>query len=91
MLSQDAIRRIASASERQALTQSLLEHLNTLNARLEPHERLSCLAVISQTWTPENGFVTPTFKVKRGRIEEAYADQFAAWSASTDRVVWESA
>jgi long-chain acyl-CoA synthetase len=91
MLSQDAIRRIASASERQALTQALLEHLNTLNARLEPHERLSCLAVISQTWTPENGFVTPTFKVKRGRIEEAYADQFAAWSASTDRVVWESA
>lgn len=91
MLSQDAINRIQSAPERQALTQSLTAHLNTINARLEPHEKLGCLAVIAQTWTPENGFVTPTFKVKRMRIEEAYAGHFDSWLSQRQPVVWSEA
>jgi long-chain acyl-CoA synthetase len=88
MLSQDAINRSASAQEKQALTQSLTEHLAAVNARLEPHEKLSCLAVISTAWTPENGFVTPTFKVKRMRIEETYASRFDGWLGQRKPVVW---
>jgi len=91
MLSQDAINRIQSAPERQALTQSLAAHLDAINARLEPHEKLGCLAVIAQTWTPENGFVTPTFKVKRMRIEEAYAGHFDNWLSQRQPVVWSEA
>jgi len=88
MLSQDAVNRSASADEKQALTQSLTEHLAAVNAKLEPHEKLACLAVISTAWTPENGFVTPTLKVKRMRIEEAYASQYEAWLGQRKPVVW---
>lgn len=91
MLSPDAVARTASAEGRQAITQSLTAHLAAVNAQLEPHERLDCLAVIATTWTPENGFVTPTLKVKRARIEEAYGPHYADWLAQRQPVVWHTA
>lgn len=90
MLSQDAIKRCASADARATLTESLSRHLTLVNAKLEPHEKLDCLAAISTAWTPENGFVTPTLKVKRMRVEEAYANQYEGWLAQRKRVVWVS-
>ena len=88
MLSQDAVARCAAPDAKQALTESLARHLETVNARLEPHEKLGFLVVIATAWTPENGFVTPTFKVKRMQIEAAYGKQFAAWQAQHQSVVW---
>nr|WP_295786215.1 AMP-binding protein [Rhodoferax sp.] len=88
MLSQDAVARCAAPDARAALTESLAKHLTTVNAKLEPHEKLDCLAAISTAWTPENGFVTPTLKVKRMRVEEAYASQYEAWLAQRKPVVW---
>jgi long-chain acyl-CoA synthetase len=88
MLSQDAVTRSATAEGRQALTQSLTLHLAAVNARLEPHEKLDGLVAVSTPWTPENGFVTPTLKVKRMRIEEAYASHYDDWLAQRTPVVW---
>jgi long-chain acyl-CoA synthetase len=34
----------------------------------------------------DNGFITPTFKVKRNRIEEAYAAKFEAWVGKRAKV-----
>ena len=90
MLSQDAVARCASVDARAALTESLTRHLAIVNAKLEPHEKLDCLAAICTAWTPENGFVTPTLKVKRMRVEEAYANQYDGWLAQRKPVVWAS-
>ena len=88
MLSQEAATRCTSQHARQALTESLVLHLESVNARLEPHERLGFLVVITMAWTPESGFVTPTLKVKRMRIEEAYASQYVGWQALHVPVIW---
>ena len=88
MLSQDAVKRCASTDARASLTESLAKHLVAVNAKLEPHEKLDCLAAISTAWTPENGFVTPTLKVKRMHVEEAYASQYEGWLAQRKPVVW---
>jgi long-chain acyl-CoA synthetase len=88
MLSQEAVARSAAPEERQAMTDSLTAHLAAVNIRLEPHERIACLAVITTAWTPENGFVTPTLKVKRMRIEEAYASHYHDWLDQRKPVVW---
>lgn len=90
MLSQDAVARCGAADAKAALTESLTRHLATVNAKLEPHEKLDCLAAITTAWTPENGFVTPTLKVKRMRVEEAYANQYEGWLAQRKPVVWAS-
>jgi long-chain acyl-CoA synthetase len=71
-----------------ALTKSLQDHLLSVNAQLEPHEKLGYLAVVTTTWTPENGFVTPTLKVKRPKIEEAFAGHFDRWLLQNTPVVW---
>jgi long-chain acyl-CoA synthetase len=88
MLSQDAVARSADPEARRTLTESLAHHLESVNAKLEPHERMACLAVAITTWTPENGFVTPTLKIKRMRIEEAYASHYEEWLAQRKPVVW---
>jgi long-chain acyl-CoA synthetase len=88
MLSQDAVARSVDPEAHRALTESLARHLESVNAKLEPHERLACLAVAITTWTPENGFVTPTLKVKRMRIEEAYASHYENWLGQRKPVVW---
>ena len=45
----------------------------------------------TEPWSVENGFITPTFKVKRNRIEEVYAPLFERWTASRRPVVWHTA
>jgi long-chain acyl-CoA synthetase len=88
MLNADAVTRSQDATQRQAMEVSLSAHLDAVNARLDPHEQLDCLVVVSQPWTVDNGFITPTFKVKRNRIEEAYAGNFERWAGAHRRVVW---
>ncbi len=88
MLSQDAVNRSVTPEGKQALTASLEEHLRTVNAQLEPHEKLSYLAAVTNLWTPENGFVTPTLKVKRPRVEDVYGPQFETWLKRGKPVVW---
>jgi long-chain acyl-CoA synthetase len=88
MLNADAATRAQDATMRQAMEVSLCAHLDAINARLDPHEQLDCLVVVTQPWTVDNGFITPTFKVKRNRIEEAYAGNFERWAGTRQRVVW---
>jgi long-chain acyl-CoA synthetase len=90
MLSQDAATRSQSGPGRQAITESLQQHLKTVNSKLAPHEKLDLLAAVTTTWTAENGFVTPTLKVKRPRIEAEYGPQFEAWVAQHQPVLWVS-
>jgi long-chain acyl-CoA synthetase len=70
------------------LEQALSEHLTHINASLDPHEQLDCLVVVTEPWTVDNGFITPTFKVKRNRIEEAYAPRYEGWVGSHTAIVW---
>lgn len=88
MLSPDATARSLTAEGRSAISASLQSHLALVNAVLEPHEKLACLAAVTTPWTPENGFVTPTLKVKRNRIDEAFSPHFASWLAPQEPVVW---
>ncbi len=90
MLSPPALARSATAEGKAALTESLTAHFKAVNAQLEAHEKLDCVVVVSTTWSPENGFVTPTFKVKRNRIEDAYASQYEGWLKQHKPVVWAS-
>ncbi|HET6314891.1 MAG TPA: AMP-binding protein [Chloroflexota bacterium] len=83
MLSAEGLQR-----PREALQSSLEAHLREINAKLDPHEQMNCLVVVSQPWTVESGFITPTFKVKRNRIEEVYGAQYERWERAGQSVVW---
>ena len=90
MLNAEAARRAQEGPERTALQSSLAEHLQAVNATLDPHEQLQCLIVVTTAWTVDNDIITPTFKVKRNRIEEVYAANYERWEASGKKVIWQA-
>jgi long-chain acyl-CoA synthetase len=91
MLNMEAARRAVDAAERATLESSLAQHLESINAVLDPHERLDCLVVVSQPWTVESGLITPTFKVRRNRIEDVYASYYERWVVERRSVLWHDA
>ncbi len=88
MLNPEAALRAKDAGQRKDMEVALNEHLQAINAKLDPHEQLDCLVVVSTPWSVENGFITPTFKVKRNRIEEVYGPMFERWTSTRKAVVW---
>ena len=75
--------------QKQAQLQADFEReLLSLNLKLDPHERLSCLVLDATPWTVGSGFVTPTLKVKRNQIEEVYGALFEVWTAHRSDIVW---
>ena len=89
MLGAEYVARAADRGARAELEQSLTRHLEAVNATLDPHEHLQCLVVAATPWTVENDIITPTFKVKRNRIEELYARNYGSWESSGKPVIWQ--
>jgi long-chain acyl-CoA synthetase len=73
MLDAEAARRAQEGAERTALQSSLAEHLQAVNATLDPHEQFQCIVIVTAAWTVDNDIITPTFKVKHNCFEEVYA------------------
>ena len=89
MLNAEAAAKAADTAMRREMEGSLAEHMKQINATLDPHEQLDCLVVVTEPWTVDNGFITPTFKVKRNRIEEAYGGHFEQWVGARKQVIWD--
>ena len=83
--------RLKAADTRKAFAEELSAHLKTVNAQLDPHERLDFVVMVPEQWSVESGFVTPTLKVKRNVVEKYYASHFEAWSKVRKDVVWHDA
>jgi long-chain acyl-CoA synthetase len=88
MLGADFVPRLADDVLRGELEQSLAAHLKAINTTLDPHERLQCIVAVTRPWTVENDIITPTFKVKRNRIEDLYARYYDEWESSGRKVLW---
>ncbi|RBL70519.1 AMP-binding protein [Pseudomonas sp. MWU13-2625] len=74
---------------RGSLHSSLEKLLEEVNAGLDKHERLRRLVVVKDSWAVENGFLTPTLKIKRNVIEDTYGARFEEWSARSEAVLWQ--
>uniref|UniRef100_A0A7S4AXW4 AMP-dependent synthetase/ligase domain-containing protein n=1 Tax=Pseudo-nitzschia australis TaxID=44445 RepID=A0A7S4AXW4_9STRA len=80
---------IASESEREVLGKALLEHLKSVNPTLDGHEHLKFLVIVKDDWLPENGFLTPTQKIKRTTIEDNYDPKVEGWYAANKKIIWD--
>jgi long-chain acyl-CoA synthetase len=91
MLNIESIKKAADAAGRTELEASLTAHLKSINATLDPHEQLDCLVVTAEAWTVENDLITPTFKVKRNRIEDLFAKNYDHWVGMRKKIIWHKA
>jgi long-chain acyl-CoA synthetase len=88
MLNPDAAKQSGSAEGKSELEASLTAHLKGINETLDPHEQLDCLVVTAEAWTVDNDLITPTFKVKRNRIEDLFAKNYETWVGSRKKIIW---
>jgi long-chain acyl-CoA synthetase len=87
----DRVRERCVAPEaRRAIEESLRELMESVNAELDPFERLSMIVVADGPWSIANGLMTPTLKIRRGLLEERYQQMVDEWRAQSSPVVWES-
>jgi long-subunit acyl-CoA synthetase (AMP-forming) len=46
------------------------------------------LVIANEAWSIENGYLTPTMKIKRNRIEASVESQVASWYEKSGSVFW---
>ncbi|MDP2246056.1 AMP-binding protein [Pseudomonas sp.] len=70
------------------LENSLKRLLEQVNLDLDKHERLQRLVLVKEVWAVDNGFLTPTLKIKRTVVEGVYGPHFADWVERHETVLW---
>jgi long-chain acyl-CoA synthetase len=89
LLSEDTRKDLERGFPREALGLELRGLMSEVNATLSPHEQLEFAVVVKDPWTTDNGFLTPTMKIRRNVIEERYEPQVERWFEARQRVIWE--
>ena len=90
MLSPDARVAAANADQRAGMTQQFAALLADVNAQIEAHEKLHALIIVKDEWNIENGYLTPTMKIKRSVVESAYEPRLGEWYAADKGIYWEA-
>lgn len=89
MLSEEArAKRETNQLDTKALTQDFQQLFENVNSAAEEHEKLACMVIVRDAWTIEDGFLTPTMKIKRSEIERHYLSQADDWYTSRESVIW---
>jgi long-subunit acyl-CoA synthetase (AMP-forming) len=81
---------IGLKKDKKVLEQSLLESFHKANKEVGGYKMLSHLIIAKEPWTVENGILTPTLKVKRAKIDQAYLNKMEKWQESNDLIIWET-
>ena len=61
------------------LIASLSKTMEVVNPKLDKHEKLHNIIVVTEDWTIENNLLTPTMKIKRNAIENIYKSNYVFW------------
>ena len=74
---------------KEQISVELKEHLTKINSQLPSSQKLAFLAVCKDDWLPENGYLTPTLKIKRAKLESEYSSFAQDWYDAKQPVVWQ--
>jgi len=89
ILAEDLRGNINDSALRSRVEKEMAQLLENLNSALASYERLQMIVISQEAWSIENGFLTPTMKIKRSKIEEAVSDKIGEWYQSGETVIWD--
>lgn len=87
-LAEDLRPRLGDAAVRARVHSELERLLDEVNREVADYEQLRMIVVTREPWAIENGFLTPTMKVRRNRIEAAVQAHVERWYAGGQKVQW---
>ncbi len=88
VLAEDVRPTVGDPAARNRVREELDALLKSVNRQLADYQRLSMIVIAREPWAIENGFLTPTMKIKRSRIEAAVAERVDSWYESGETVIW---
>ena len=89
LLAEELRPKLGDSAVRAQIEAELEGLLKEVNQEVEAFERLQFFVVVKDPWLIENGFLTPTMKMKRSKIEDTYGPRIDEWYGAGQRVVWE--
>lgn len=78
---------LTAGLSREEISQSLSATLASVNAEVEKHECMGGIYIASDSWTVENGLLTPTLKIKRAELEQKYSSLISRITGG--EIVWQ--
>ncbi|MGB5267209.1 MAG: AMP-binding protein [Polyangiales bacterium] len=90
LLGEELRPKLSNPSVREQVQAELEALLKQVNQEVEAFERLQFLTVVKDAWLIENGFLTPTMKMKRSMLEDTYGPRMEEWYSAGQAVVWEA-
>jgi long-chain acyl-CoA synthetase len=75
------------AMDKAKVEAALKDDLEALNSKLASYTKISTI-IIQPTWTIDSGLMTPTLKIRRGKIDDAFKDQYPEWHEASDQIIW---
>ena len=88
VLAEDIRPKMKDPEVRAHVETELTAHLNKVNAELADYEKLRMLVIANEAWSIENGYLTPTMKIKRSRIEASVESHVESWYQKNGTVFW---
>ena len=79
----------ANSIDKDTLKQQLSSKLESVNKDQVSHRKVSTIVIMKETWTPDNGILTPTMKIKRVKIDEKFMSKYNEWDENSEAIIWE--
>ena len=79
---------IGQKASKEEVAKSIQESVIAANQDRAKYEHISTAIIDTQLWSVDNDILTPTLKVKRGKIDDMYGQQYLSWHEAPDKVIW---
>ena len=79
---------VGKKESNEIVEESLRQSLDKLNKKLSSYERVSTLIIDKEEWNQDNEILTPTLKVRRGKLDELYNNSYIQWHEAPEQIIW---
>jgi long-subunit acyl-CoA synthetase (AMP-forming) len=88
LLAEELRPRVGDPAVRAQVQAEMEQLLKDVNKGAPDYAQLRMIVIAREPWSIENGYLTPTMKIKRNRIETAVAPQIERWYGDGQKVQW---
>lgn len=81
---------LGKSKTKEDLGKSLFGSIMEINPSLQKHEKIAKIVVMPGEWNVDNGFTTPTLKIKRNSLEKVYQPLYKTWFDDEQNVIFKS-